>query len=315
MKYSIFVSFFSFVETLQAATLNVGSGQTYSTITAAYNAASAGDTIYIYPGTYTEKLTISKDSITLKGSAYPSTSPSSNEAVITYSTYASAAGSDDASATLLVSGNNFKMYNLNVSNTAGTGGQAVALSMRGDYGGVYACGLKSYQDTLYSHIGSQFFGRCYIEGAVDFIFGITANSWYQGCTLGVLKSGGTITAQGRTSSSTDGFFVFDKAKIVLGSGAGSGTKGNTYLGRPWGDYARVVFQNSNEENIVISAGWEAWSSSQSTANILFAEYDNTNAAGTRVSWAKALTSAYAISTILPTYSSWVDSSYLGVSAP
>lgn len=247
MKFFTAISLVYFVETLWAATLNVGSGQTYSTvyilsqilawlqiltilqIAVAYSAASAGDTIYIYPGTYKEKLTISKDSITLKGSAYPSTSPSSNLAVITYSTYASAAGTDDASgisspfpfrtethtnnkkATLLVSGNNFKMYNLNITNTAGTAGQAVALSMRGLYGGVYACGLVSYQDTLYSHVGSQFFGRCYIEGAVDFIFGITGNSWYQGCTLGVLKSGGTITAQGRTSSSTDGFFVFDKA--------------------------------------------------------------------------------------------------------
>lgn len=72
-------------------------------IAAAYSAASAGDTIYVYPGTYEEKLTISKDSITLKGSAYPSTSPSANLALITYSTYASAAGSDDASGTSILS--------------------------------------------------------------------------------------------------------------------------------------------------------------------------------------------------------------------
>jgi pectinesterase len=103
------------------------------------------------------------------------------------------------------------MYNMNVTNSAGTAGQAVAVSMRGFYGGVYACGLKSYQDTLYNHVGSQFFSRCYIEGAVDFIFGITGNAWYQGCTLGIMKSGGTITAQGRTSSSTEGYYIFDKA--------------------------------------------------------------------------------------------------------
>ncbi|TVY78360.1 Pectinesterase [Lachnellula suecica] len=300
---------------LLAATLNVGSGQTYSTITAAYNAAAAGDTIYVYPGTYKEKLTISKSSITLKGSAYPSTSPSGNLALITYSTYASAAGSDDASATLLVSGDSFKMYNMNISNTAGTAGQAVALSMRGASGGVYSSALLGYQDTLYTHTGSQFFGRCYIEGAIDFIFGITGQSWFQGCTLGIVRSAATITAQGRTSASTDGFYVFDKAKLVLGANAGSGTKGTAYLGRPWGDYARVVFQNSNLENMVTSVGWEAWTSSQSTSNILFAEYANSNAAGTRVSWAKTLSTAESISSILPTYSSWVDSTYLGVSAP
>jgi pectinesterase len=94
-----------------------------------------------------------------------------------------------------------------------------------------------------------------------------------------------------------------------------------------------VFQNSNLENIITGVGWEgksictlvlkantdvfdtAWSSSQSTANIYFAEYANSNAAGTRVSWAKALSSAAVITTILPTYSSWVDSAYLGLSAP
>jgi len=298
-----------------AATLNVGSGKTYSTITAAYNAAAAGDTIYVYPGTYSEKITITKSDITLKGSAYPSTSAAGNEAVITYGTYASAAGSDDKSATLLVSGSGFKMYNMNVTNSAGDASQAVALSATGTDQGFYACGLKGWQDTLYTHTGSQFFGRCYIEGAVDFIFGITGQSWFQGCTLGVMRSEGTITAQGRTSSSTTGYYVFDKAKIIIPAGGASAAKGTTYLGRPWGDYARVVFQNSNLENIIIPVGWEAWSSTQVTTNILFAEYDNTNAAGTRVSFAKTLSSAVGISTILSDYASWVDSTYLGVSAP
>jgi len=35
----------------------------------------------------------------------------------------------------------------------------------------------------------------------------------------------------------------------------------------------------------------AWTSTQPTGNILFGEYDNTNAAGTRVSWSKQLSSA------------------------
>jgi len=86
-------------------------------------------------------------------------------------------GSYLPAATLLITGSNFNLYNLNVSNTAGTGGQAVALSARGDYGGFYTSALLSWQDTLYSHTGSQFFGGCYIEGAVDFIFGITGQAW------------------------------------------------------------------------------------------------------------------------------------------
>lgn len=45
-------------------------------------------------------------------------------------------------------------------------------------------------------------------------------------------------------------------KIILGPGALSGTSGGTYLGRPWGDFAQVAFQNTNENSIIIPAGWE-----------------------------------------------------------
>ncbi|TVY49821.1 Pectinesterase [Lachnellula occidentalis] len=299
---------------LLAATLNVGSGKDYSTITDAYNAAEAGDTIYVYPGTYEEKLTIGKDNITLKGSAYPSTSFSENQAIMTYASYAKDAGSDDASATLFVTGDNFNMYNMNIRNTAGQDGQAVALSTSGRYGGYYASALVSWQDTLYSHAGSQFFGRCYIEGAVDTIFGVTGNAWFQGNTLGLVRSAGTITAQGRKSASDNGFFVFDNAKLVLGANAESGTEGSVFLGRPWGDYARTIFQNSDLANMITSAGWEAWNDSQDTSNVLYGEYANSNAAGSRVSWAKALTSGEYISQILPTYQEWVDATYLGAGA-
>jgi hypothetical protein len=41
--------------------------------------------------------------------------------------------------------------------------------------------------------------------------------------------------------------------IIPPGGAG---KGSAFLGRPWGNFARVVFQNSNLENIVTPAGWE-----------------------------------------------------------
>ncbi|KAJ5040531.1 uncharacterized protein L3040_006185 [Drepanopeziza brunnea f. sp. 'multigermtubi'] len=293
MKLSLLSTVAVVVSSVEAATLNVGSGKTYTTITAAYNAASAGDTIYVYPGTYKEKLTISKDSITIKGSAYPSTNPSANLALVTYATYASAVGSNDASATLLVNSNSFKMYNMNITNSAGTASQAVAVSARGLYGGFYACAFKGWQDTLYAHTGSQFYGRCYIEGAVDFIFGTTGQAWFQGCTVGVMRSGSVVTAQGRDASNTDGFFVFDRAKLVVGAGGATAAKGTSYLGRPWGDYARVVFQNSNLEKIIVAAGWMPWNAAQVLTNVYFAEYANSNAAGTRVGWAKALSSARA----------------------
>jgi pectinesterase len=81
-------------------------------------------------------------------------------------------------ATLRVTGNFFKMYNMNVTNDAGTAAQAVALSTGGNSQGFYASSFLGYQDTAYVHTGTQYFSRCYFEGAVDFIYGTTANAWF-----------------------------------------------------------------------------------------------------------------------------------------
>lgn len=102
---------------------------------------------------------------------------------------------------------------------------------------------------------------------------------------------------------------------MLGKGGASAAKGSSYLGRPWGDYAQTVFQNSNLENFITAAGWELFSSGQDVSEVFYAEYGNSNAAGTRVSWASTISAAIGITTILPTYASWVDSSFLGVTAP
>ena len=87
-----------------------------------------------------------------------------------------------------------------------------------------------------------------------------------------------------------------------------------YLGRPWTEYARVVFQYTTMSNVINSAGWEKWSSSSpNTADVLFGEYDNSGAGsqGTRASFATKLSSPIAITTILGSdYANWVDTSYL-----
>src|SRR3990172_3394319 len=55
----IFFLFILFVPSnSNAATLEVGVGRTYSTIQAAVNAAVAGDTVLVYPGTYNESVSI-----------------------------------------------------------------------------------------------------------------------------------------------------------------------------------------------------------------------------------------------------------------
>ncbi len=57
---------------VRANTLTVGTGQTYATIQSAINAASAGDTIKVLPGTYNEAIIINK-SVVIQGSGYETT--------------------------------------------------------------------------------------------------------------------------------------------------------------------------------------------------------------------------------------------------
>jgi len=68
MNKSIFIFILSLfgIYTSQAATFSVGSGQTYTTISAAVAVANTGDTIEVHAGTYREAVTISKSGITFK---------------------------------------------------------------------------------------------------------------------------------------------------------------------------------------------------------------------------------------------------------
>jgi pectinesterase len=67
-------------------------------------------------------------------------------------------------------------------------------------------------------------------------------------------------------------------------------------------------------DVVNSAGWIEWSSSEpNTEDVLFGEYENTGAGseGTRASFATTLSAPIEISTILgDDYEDWVDTSYL-----
>lgn len=67
-------------------------------------------------------------------------------------------------------------------------------------------------------------------------------------------------------------------------------------------------------NVINSAGWEEWSSSEpNTEDVLFGEYDNSGAGstGTRASFATKLSSPIEITTILGSnYADWVDTTYL-----
>lgn len=121
------------------------------------------------------------------------------------------------------------------------------------------------------------------------------------------------TANGRDSSSNPSYYLFNNCNIAAASGESVASR-TYYLGRPWRTYARVVFQNTAMSAVVRTEGWTVWDSSTDTSTVYYAEYNNSGdgATGPRVSWAKTLSSAVSISTVLgSSYASqgWYDSTY------
>lgn len=230
---------------------------------------------------------------------------------------ASQAGSNDASGTLRVHTNDFKLYNVNVRNNYGQGSQAIAISNYGTRVGLYGCGFYGFQDTLYSNQGTHVYLKGYIQGATDFIFGRLGQAYFAGNTIAVTAKG-WVTASGREADNS-AVYVFENNKIILASGANSNANGNVYLGRPWGAYARVIFKNTEVTAPMNKALWSVWNTGdERTSNVYFAEYNTfgSGASGaSRPGFAKVLSASDAAkwtigTTVGSDYASWVDTSYL-----
>ncbi|KAL3665725.1 hypothetical protein V7S43_009157 [Phytophthora oleae] len=257
-------------------------------------------TIFIRPGTYKEQVLIPALSgpLVVQGYTCNTLEYADNQVTITH-----------AITLRLKSSAGVKIYNVNVANTAGNVGQAVAAYVDASNHGFYACNFTGYQDTLCANKGNQLYARSYIGGAIDFVFGLQAKAWFESCDIKSVGSG-CVTANGNSASTVTSEYVLNKASV---SGSGSGT---AYLGRPWCPYAHVVFQNSNLGKVVNSAGWEKWDSSTSTANVYFKEYNNSGTGAStskRASFSGQLKKAVAVTDILgSSYKSqwYVDTDFL-----
>ena len=114
--------------------LVVGSGAKYTKIQDAVNAlstsSSTAQSIFIEAGTYNEQVLVParKAALTIYGYATDKSTYTDNKVIITHGIGLDTVASDDLTATLRVKAENFKMYNVNVKNTRGSGSQALALS-------------------------------------------------------------------------------------------------------------------------------------------------------------------------------------------
>ncbi|KAF5952167.1 hypothetical protein HYC85_010111 [Camellia sinensis] len=231
--------------------------------------------IHVHPGIYMEKVTIPKEKqcIFLEGSGYTQTTISGEDHSQT-----------DSSATFTVLPDNFVAKGIafmktqirylacltfNTNNVViiqlknsynrpivvDEVKPAVAARIYGDKAAFYDCAFLGFQDTLWDVEGRHYFNSCYIEGAIDFIWG-DGQSFFEECrinvTAGLLPSqvsAGYITAQGRQSEEDPGGFVFENG-YVFGTG-------QAYLGRAYRPYSRVIFHGTTLDSVVVSAGWDA----------------------------------------------------------
>ncbi|KAM7199422.1 pectinesterase [Rhypophila sp. PSN 637] len=252
------------------------SGQ-FSSIQSAVNSLSTSSSspqcIFISSGTYKEQVLIPSRSasLTIYGSTSDTSSYKANTVTILSSLSQASPGglNNDQTATLRVKTNNFRLYNVNVENGYGKGSQAVALSAYAS-SGYYGCSFKGYQDTVLAQEGSQLFARSEIVGVTDFVFGQRAVAWFEKVDLRVLAANlGYVTASGRDSSTNPNYYVFNSCSIAAASG-NSVKDGAFYLGRPWREYARVVFQRTSMTSVINPAGWKIWNSGdERTGNVFF----------------------------------------------
>jgi pectinesterase len=183
----------------------------------------------------------------------------------------------------VIDADDFTAENLTFENSAGPVGQALAIRIDGDRAIFRKCRFLGWQDTILANRGRHYFEDCYIAGHVDFIFG-AATAFFERCHIHCLRNG-YITAASTPVDQPFGF-VFSHCKIT-----GETPDVKTYLGRPWRDFASVVFLNTEMSEVVRPVGWHNWEKPEREKTSRYEEFESTGPGAhkaARVSWARQL---------------------------
>ncbi|KAB5589258.1 putative effector protein/Pectinesterase [Ceratobasidium theobromae] len=285
--------------------ITVGNGGKYSTLREALKDKSS-DVYFVFKGNYIGQTVITRPNIKIYGQSYHSLEYSSNTVNFT-NTLPAKFGHDAESATIRVLAPGVSFYNLIIENKYGNAAShlpAVALSVEAGKFGCYACQIKGYQDTLLADRGPQYYGKCLIEGGVDFIFGQFASVFINKSTIKSIGHQSAIVASGRSSDDSN-YYVINASSVEAID--------ETYLGRPWQDYARVIYQYCYLDAHIPPAGWKVWTKNDTNIeHVLFGEHDNHGPGAWRdgrVKFATKLSYGTSINTVLGS-TDWVDSLFM-----
>lgn len=231
---------------------------TYKTVQAAVNSVAADNTeskvIFIKNGEYEERVEVKSPYVSLLGEDAEKTHLFKDVCVAG----GSATGMWDRNAFYVDStADGFTAENLTIENTYaytnGSDQQADALCIVADKTACINVRLVGYQDTLLTdtrvkdasgnyEVTRQYFGKCYITGNVDFIYG-AGTSTFEDCDIVArytpYKADGCFTAA-RTYSSIDCGYVFNNCRFLAEDGVADGSY---RIARPWGADASTTFIN------------------------------------------------------------------------
>jgi len=119
--------------------------------------------------------------------------------------------------------------------------RAAALVLDSATGELYNCKMLSSQDTLYLNTGAYYFNKCTIQGQTDYIFGNVSKAVFDDCNL--VWAGYTSGTKAGYITAARGSMLFRNCTISTANDI-NGTVTPGYLGRHWGDGAKVIFADT-----------------------------------------------------------------------
>lgn len=200
----------------------------------------------------------------------------------------------DVAATLVSHATDGYFTGITFENSWGTrnndGPQALALYTKCDRTIVNDCAMLSFQDTYRTaNVKDErnFVKDCFIEGAVDFIYG-QGNVFFDHCTLNiVLKNGGFIVAP-KHDEGTKWGYVFRNTTITA---PGKPSETTVWLGRPWLHAPKAVFIDTRTE---VTIPDEGWFDHMASLPAVYADYNTTDANGKALDLSRRISKYYKI---------------------
>ncbi|WCJ29056.1 Plant invertase/pectin methylesterase inhibitor superfamily [Euphorbia peplus] len=181
--------------------------------------------------------------------------------------------------------------------------QAVVFKSDSDESFLDTCEFIGHRGALHSVAGRQLYQSCRIKGNDDVIFGNGA-AIFKNCEIFVNSRPETpekgeenvIAAQGRTDPTQETGFIFNNCTVTGTSEymklfESDRAHHKNFLGRPLGEFARIVFINSSLDSIIEPAGWTEREGDKSSGTLYFGEFKNKGGGSDlkgRVAWSSQI---------------------------